>query len=409
MGRFAILALLASQLAAVASDARLTELGAILIPMRANPLEALGSRGATPQFTTIKHRLRDWIESKLQTLPTRDAARGLEDQLNLELQTAGLVCRFDVGPPDVPDCPELTERGFLSPIKVTLNLDLLVIQTGVGIQNCGFDDSAYAYRWNEGWHRFWQSEQDDYTDTRYRPQMLRSILISPTALGRGTDPDEHLIVSLGTESWCTSNMHPVYYRVWQTKSTYPEPKLLLDQSEEAMLYFVEPIHGSVGTASGLGYGANDVWIEYSVPSFSAGTREEVRHYRLTNDNLERIDPVALGPRDFVDQWVRHRWDEKTGWTDPQMRAELQQWLPKPNQDGFIYPQILDSSRRCENRPDLWQVKVDFQGGAVKSVPIYFLVSWKPPFHFAMGGTSNRPRQDCTQPDYVADHFLTLFR
>jgi hypothetical protein len=45
------------------ADTPLTELTAILSPMRAHPNEPLEMRGATAQFTTVKHRIRDWIEA----------------------------------------------------------------------------------------------------------------------------------------------------------------------------------------------------------------------------------------------------------------------------------------------------------------------------------------------------------
>jgi len=409
MRRVAILILVTFQSVASSNDARLKELGAFLIPMRAKPFADLEARGATPQFTTIKHLLRDWIESRLEQLPAKGAAAKFEDQLNRGIQRAGVVCRIDEGPAYVPDCPELTERGFLSPIKVKVEMDLLIIQTGVGLQNCGFDESAYAYRWSGRWRRFWQSEQDDYAEPKYRPQTLRAVLMSPTTIGGDADPDEHLILTLGTESWCTSSFHPVYYRAWQIKSGFTEPKLLLDESDDAVLYFAEPIRGSVGTANGLYHAADEVWIEYTVPGLDAVTREEVRHYRLNGDKLERIDPVALGPRDFVDQWVRHRWDEKTGWSDPHARGRLQQWLPKPDGDGLVFARTLDSTRRCEQTPNSWQVEIKFEGRPKAPLSIYFLVNWQPPFHFAMADFSDRPWPDCNQPDFVADHFLTLFR
>lgn len=191
--------------------------------------------------------------------------------------------------------------------------------------------------------------------------------------------------------------------------TAPEFKLLLDESEDAMRYFAVPIHGSVGTAGDLYGTPGDVWIEYSVPAPMAETREEIRHYRLNGDKLERIDPFALRPRNFVDQWVRHRFDENAGWTDPKVREKLQQWLPKP-QDGLVYARLFEPTCHCQRRSDLWQVTLDFAGGPKESVlPIYFLVRWQPPFHFTMVDFSNRSSPDCTQPDYVADHFLTLFR
>jgi hypothetical protein len=95
-----------------------------------------------------------------------------------------------------------------------------VVRTAVGIPQCGADESAYAYKQNENheWHRFWQSEQDDYQDGKYFPQRLRQVLISPVDFRPNADRSEHLILTLGTEPWCSSKWHDVYQ---PKKSSYP--------------------------------------------------------------------------------------------------------------------------------------------------------------------------------------------
>jgi hypothetical protein len=392
---------LAIPFAARAEDATLSQLRAILVPMRANPTEPLEARGAAPEFTTVKHLLRDWIELRLAQRPTWDATYALEDQVNADLIGAKLACRIDYGPNDTP-CPEMTELGYLSPIKVHLGPKTLVVQTGVGIQNCGFDESAYAYEWiDKHWRRFWQTEETNYTKAGYRPQTLTDILISSNFYKEG----EHLILALGRLSWCTSNLQPVYYRVWQTKSIDAAPKLMLDETDWAFVGNLEPIQGHVGTLDDRVGPADDVLIEYTVLGSSGTTgREEVRHYRLKNDRLERVDPIALSPASFVESWLNMKWPARSGWTDPQARERLQRWQFKPGPD---LPGWLHMPVHCERMPDAWQE--EFAVLSEKTGSTYFLVRWCPPFHFTMLDIGDHPFPGCTEKDPEADQFRALFR
>ena len=173
--------------------------------------------------------------------------------MNDELAGAGLLCD--------KSCRDQSYLGFLDPIKLQWKWEYLAVQTGVGIQNCGFDESAYAYRGTgERWQRFWQDETNDYTEKKYAPRGIDSVLFSPTPYGRSADKNERLILALGQHEWCTSNWRPVYYRVWQTSSRLKEPRLLLGESVPA--FFDAPIQGSVGS--------DDVLIEFSGQSIDTG-------------------------------------------------------------------------------------------------------------------------------------------
>src|ERR1039457_618192 len=165
--RLLVLLLLSSPLVIHAEDGRLAAIRALLLPMRANQLANLKSRGATPVLTTVKHQLRDWIESRLSVLRFNGSRWNpnpvvLQEQLNDELDRAELFC----GPSSKVPCPEWSELGFLGRIVLDMQHGyLLVVRTAVGIQQCGYDESAYAYQSGEpNWHRFWQSEQNDYEE-----------------------------------------------------------------------------------------------------------------------------------------------------------------------------------------------------------------------------------------------------
>ena len=115
--RLLALLLLSSPLVIHAEDGRLAAIRALLLPMRANQLANLKSRGATPALTTVKHQLREWIETRLSVLRFNGPRWNpnpvvLQEQLNDELDRAELFC----GPSSKAPCPEWSELGFLGPV-----------------------------------------------------------------------------------------------------------------------------------------------------------------------------------------------------------------------------------------------------------------------------------------------------
>jgi len=399
--RFASLLLIALPLAVHAEDARLSQLRALLVPMRANQMEHLEARGARPELTVVKHVLRDWIESRLSAFHYWEDPGALERQLNSELRQAKLFCRPGPCPNDSP-CPEWSALGYVGEIKLGFQAGrtFLVVRTALGIQQCGFDESAYAYQWAEDhWQPFWQSEQGDYTEEKYFPQTLYAVLISRSNYDKGADRSEHLVLTLGRDPWCTSNWHPVYYRLWQTKSSYREPKLLLDEREDAFVADYPPIQGSVGPS--------DVLIEYTVGSIDGGvhSRREIRHYVVNEDKIERVDPIALSPRDFVDEWVHHPWAESSRWSEPGVRAALRTWHEK-RKGPLVFGEFAYPTLHCAQKPDLWQVGIHFTGK--EDTHEYFLIRWRPPYRFTMAGASDHPWPGCAQEDAEADAPRTLF-
>ena len=349
--------------------------------MRASGLQNLESRGATPQLTVIKHKLRDWIESRIATLSANDDVGALERQLNAELKQAKVVCGFQE--PDKLPCQDWTELGFIGKVALKPG-SFLVVTAAVGIQ-CGYDESAYAYEWStDGWRRFWQSEQDDYAEGKHHPQYIDSVQIAPS-------DHDRLVLTLGQEPWCASTWHDVYYRVWQTNSTAPSLQLLLDESEWAKVD--APIEGSVGS--------DDVLIEYSVGGIDVGfLRRKIRHYLRKEGTLQRVDPIALSPRDFADEWIQSPWSEVSLWTDATARARLEKWHQTHSASG----EFTGTTLHCERRPDQWQVGISLYQGDTR----YFLIRWRPPYRFTMVAVSDHPWPGCTEEDPEADKPRTLF-
>lgn len=378
----------------------LSEIHAELLPMRyASP--PYTSRGATPQFTLIKHQLRDYLESRLSTFKWNgrwvpDPAV-FQEQLNGELEHGGLTCSYADH-----SCPGQSLLGYLEPITVEIQRNILVVKAGIGIL-CGFDESAYAYELGDnGWHRIWQSEQDDYREKKYLPQRFHVVKISPADWTPGADRSQHLVLTLGSEPWCSSSWHPVYYRVWKISAALNEPQLLLGGEEQAF-----PDDATYGAAF-----KDEVFFQYAVADILSGDRRlEIHHWVLRDDKLERTDPVAISPSGFAAFWIDHSWPEVAHWTAPAARAKLEDWHEK-NKGPFTG---FDPTLRCRQHPDVWQLSThnserydEDRREMVFEGDIFFLVRWRPPDRFTMVSISDRASPDCTETDPAADHPRPFF-
>jgi len=377
-----------------AQDSQLETLRATLISLRARADELVENRGAPPELTAVKHQLRDWVESQLRTLKGTGDENVVKSTINDSIKAAGLTS------------PEDGENrlGYLGDISLSRESGLLILKTSVGIV-CQDDQSAYAYEWiDDQWKRIWESEQSDYKPKKYFPQYLESIHVwQPYQKERKVDG--FFLLTLGHGWGCASAWHNVYWRLWRVDSS--GTKLLLDCSHSANPRADRYIMGSVGGNDEYPSPKADVLIEFTQDSIDAivHNREAIRHYVIDQDRARRIDPVALSPRDFVDEWLRTPWNESADWSES---PALGQWHQKLDAD-FISGEF-SPTLHCQSS-DLWQVTLTPQNAKEDSEDepeVYFLVRWHPPYHFSMVNVSDKPWQLCNQEDPEADEWRTPF-
>lgn len=216
-----------------------------------------------------------------------------------------------------------------------------------------------------------------------------------------------LVLALSNSSGCASAWHGVTYRVWRLEPA--GQKLLLDRSEFAWLRTGTYIVGSIGQRYGERF--VDVLVEFTEQSIDMGVhnREAVRHFVIDGDRVTRVDPVALSPRDFVDEWLTRPWDESSHWSasaDLSRRYRSFHDVTGGDYVGGRFGETL----RC-GTPDLWQVAVaplDAKKNFDELPELYFLVRWRPPYHFTMVEVSQHRWPRCTEKDPEADTWRTLF-
>lgn len=375
------------------ADPRLDALRATLVEMRGKPQDNAAPRGATAELTAAKHQLRDWAESRLNALPRDGDEAELAKQMNAGLRGVQLICGYD--PHDEIRCPDWSQLGFLNPIQLRSVRGFLVLKTGFGIE-CGFDESAYIFSWSdEGWRRVWHTEQNTYTEKEYKPQAIVDVVIS-----RYSKTNNYVVLTLGTQPWCTSSWRNVYYRAFRIGPDANAGPLV---DGEELGYLVDPpMHGSVTR--------DEILVEFRVASLDAGVhnRAAVRHYRIDSDQAKRIDPLALSPRDFVEEWLMSDWREAAHWSESNERGIMRDAHQKKSKSfsEFVYPTM-----HCPATPDLWQVGIDFEanvGRPPSPETTYYLVRWRPPYRFSMVNVGNHPWPGCTEKDPGADEDRTLF-
>src|SRR5215469_14739029 len=121
---------------AAAQDAGLTALHTSLSALHA---QMAGANINTPMpgaaLTSVKHQLRNWVESQIANVDTVEKAASLASHLNDKLNLVSVV--------ESKESENLF--GSVDQIRFTTQADLLILTTGVGII-CQYDESAYAYQ-----------------------------------------------------------------------------------------------------------------------------------------------------------------------------------------------------------------------------------------------------------------------
>ena len=326
--------------------------------------------GATEALTTVKHGLRDWVESQLMAAPQSVDTRAFAETLHVALRDGQFLCLEMTG-----DCPT-NPLGYVDEVRVNRAGEFLSVVTAVGI-NCGYDESAYAYTWRDGrWQRFWESEQNSYTKDSYRPQQVYYVLISPP----GAD-GRRLLATLGSQSGCLGGFKDLYARAWRLDAALA-PTRVLDWTAYADDGY-PPIQGRIRP--------DDLLVQYTTGGLADGdTHTAVRHFEVRNGVAVQIDPIAGRPHDFVLEWLSAPWEES------RTRAASEA-LKEPYTALHLehpYGDFAEPTRHCTAGADLWRVTTRILDGPMR----YYRVRWETGFRFTMVGISETPFQDCTVED-----------
>ncbi len=188
--------------------------------------------------------------------------------------------------------------------------------------------------------------------------------------------------------WCSSTWSEIRYTVLRPVPASADPKILLSRSDS--IWWGSDDFGTV-TAD-----RNDFAVRFHAESIDTGVHNRVwvRHFRIDDNGIRRIPPVALSPRDFVDEWIISSWDEAIGWSA--VDAGLAKMHAKLSDRKFHDSFNFDSAIKCGGAATRFQIAVKSDATDEK---FYFLVSGD--FDFRMDAVSPAPNPSCGGPNILA--------
>ncbi len=191
--------------------------------------------------------------------------------------------------------------------------------------------------------------------------------------------------------WCSSTWSEIRTAILRPGESAAVPKILGKHSDSIWWGADD-----VGTVSVTRDSAD---FRFHAESIDDGVHNRlwIRHFHVTGDTVERMQPVAVSPRDFVDAWIVSPWSDAEDWSlATQMTAlhaahEIAQGEKKD--EGFEFSAV----QRCTDGPDRYQITL---APMDESKPSYFQVRGTPAA-FTMLSVDRVPSHACAGQNILA--------
>jgi hypothetical protein len=175
--------------------------------------------------------------------------------------------------------------------------ELIAVRTTIDVP-CGGDNSLYLFRRDgDAWRLIFARESGAYRSFAGALDMFDYAVSPSDANGR------FFVVTANVVPSCNGLWHLLRYDVRRVKEDDPYGARVLFSASHS-------IH--LDDAYELEAGEEDFSIRWRAEqSLDLGlhARDYVRHYAVCADRVERIEPFALTPEAFVDEWAEMPWEE----------------------------------------------------------------------------------------------------
>ena len=321
--------------------------------------------------------LRDWIESRLPKTERefRDPG-GLETALQGELAKAGLS-RPDESNTPAPEGAVWGWPGFgyaeLSFKWFSELPDSLIVIGGVSVM-CGVDDAVYMYHFGA------RERARVFED---RPVIEWHHSVAGVEL---SEPDTHgrrLLLTQYTSVQCASAWMGMAYAVNRLSALGDTREPLFSGEHSFYLQMEQPF---VLKPDELIIELKDRSVDVMVHN-----RTQILRYSFA-EGVHRLDPVALQPQDFAEEWLTEPWTEMASRSDPKTK----EWHDRLHGD-HVFAEYA-AVTQCAKRLDRWLITLDVNQIGEKELaePIesYFLVRDLGDYHYRMEAVSGTRPSGC---------------
>jgi hypothetical protein len=278
----------------------------------------------------------------------------------------------------------ILQLGFQQPAGYP---DLLVA-TSIVSAYCARDASLYVFERRGAQYSLALSvESDNYSETTGAQNQLRYAVLAPAEAS-----SRWSVVAAYVEAACGSSAlwRRIRLRVLRPSGIADQPAVLLSETEGAKL----PDENGYSLLAGgdtftLTYGGSMI-LDGTIDS-----RMHVAKYRVMENGVTRLPPIALLPQDFVDEWIQLPWSQASVWNKAPDTARIQTWHDRIRsaKSAAVYSRV-DFSQQCGEGANNWQVALSIAlTGGIKALSddVYFSVSKEDDSYFVTDIRSVRPR------------------
>lgn len=216
-----------------------------------------------------------------------------------------------------------------------------------------------------------------------------------------TDGDGHwFLVTHDIAPWCSSTWSGIRYSVLRPTADPLHPKILF--SADDFMWWGNEDYGTLTVQKD----AFDLRFHSASLDTGVHNRVFIRHFLVVGDAVRRTQPVAVSPRDFVDEWIVSPWQEAAQWSSNSDLAVLRKshavWSRRDKSENNLLEYY--SMRRCSDAQDHYQVEISEEIGPrfETSRSFYFQVMGSEAY--TMLRVSEKPDARCSGPNLLdEDH------
>jgi hypothetical protein len=299
------------------------------------------SPAARQAIMSMKSQLSQLVSAYVRCLPQTVDPKNIEQELTRRTALATKPGPSGAGQPS----RDAARYGDGLRFAVRRQQHLLAVVAQFGIE-CGDDGVLLIFAFDKGaWSEVLFAQSRPYKSVGDAWGSF-DYAISP--------PDEHrrwYVLTKNVAPWCSSTWSSIRYSLLRPVPGSTAPKILLSRSES--IWWGGDDFGRVAALQ------KEFDVRFTAESIDDGVLSRVwlRHFRIDGDVIRRIPPVALSPRDFVDEWIVSPWKDAAEWTAPAVSAVLAGQHVKLSTSRMRYSYSYDTIYRCAGPLPRYQVAV----------------------------------------------------
>jgi hypothetical protein len=367
-----VLAVLFALVIPASAPAQVQEISQTVKKLKAVPVDTEMPSTEVPDeasllLTQLKHELRDLVAARLAEAGRDAMPAGIQRSVLNDLKAGGIELRADLpdGTRSGP-VPEDAEFGFIQKItieKSPTHEDLLVAVVTLQIP-CGSDSSFYIFQWQKtAWNLILAQEANGYSQVDGAQGNFGYSISAPDVNGRW------FVATVDVNLWCTSNWQAIRYKILRVGSNAYEPKVLYTGKSgiflEDELYKLKTTSDTVSLS----------FVAEQSLDMGILLRVHLLNFGVTGDAVTRIEPLALRPEEFLDEWFQLAWSDASKSVEKSQESHARLWhewkkpvAPADSSLRFVQP--------CghEKPAKQWVVGIDWGEGATVAKSLYFKIS-----------------------------------